>query len=149
MDPDHLLRPARRHRQLHDRDGGRVGSEDRAGLGDDLVQRAEDGDLGLLRLEDRLDHELPIAKVADVGREPDRLEGPVALLLRKLAAPQGAGERRIDSAPPAIEGVVVHLAHDHVEPGPGADLGDARAHQPAAHDADPFDAHAQSVGSLP
>ena len=92
MDPDHLLRPAGRHRQLHDRDGGRVGSEDRPGLGDDLVQRAEDGDLGLLRLEDRLDHELPIAKVADVGREPDRLEGPVALPLRELAAPQGTGE---------------------------------------------------------
>ena len=47
---------------------------------------------------------------------------------------------------PASAAACVDLAHDHVEPGPGAHLGDARAHQPAPHHTNPFDPSSSTHG---
>ena len=40
---------------------------------------------------------------------------------------------------PGLGGAGVDLAHDDVEPGPGAHLGDARSHQAAADHAHPLE----------
>ena len=71
--------------ELHDRDRARVAGEDRLRIGDHLVEGAEHVDLHRLVLDDRLDDQLAVGQLVEVGREPQPTDGGVALLLGQLA----------------------------------------------------------------
>ncbi len=74
VQPHHLLRPAGGHGQLHDGDGRRVGGEDGV-VGHHLVEGGEDLELERLRLRHRLQHQLAVGQVGEVGGEPDAGQG--------------------------------------------------------------------------
>src|SRR5581483_1264400 len=110
---------------------------------DGLVDPPEDLELLGLVLDDRLDHELAVGELGEVGRVAQAGEGAVPVGLGQLAGPDGPVERRLDPLAAGVEGALVDLPDDDVETGPGADLGDPGTHEAAAHDADSIDlAHA-------
>ena len=139
MDPDHLLGSGGGDAELHDRDRAGVAGEDRPLVGHEPVELAEDVGLHLLVLDDRLDDELAVGHVGQVGGEREPRHGGVALLLGELAGAEAAVERLHEPAAPGLGGRLVDLADEHVEPGSGAHLGDPRAHETASDDADAFD----------
>src|SRR3712207_6920530 len=57
-----------------------------------------------------------------------------SLLLVQLAGGDAAGHGPPDCAPCALEPLLIWLYDAHAEAGASRDLGDARAHEPAAHD---------------
>ncbi|MBC9725909.1 hypothetical protein H8R17_13615 [Streptomyces sp. TRM68367] len=140
MDPDHLVRACGGHAQFHDGEGGGVRREQRVLPGDDPVQLGEQLDLDLLVLRRRLHHQVPVGQFRKVRGDPHPVEGGVAFRSGELAASYAALQRSGDPGPAGSGRARVHLVHHHVQPGPGADLGDARAHQAAADDPDPADA---------
>ena len=106
--------------------------------------------LSCLVLDHRLDDEFPVGQVGQVGRPADAAEGGVPLLLGQLAGPHAPVEAGRDPTLAGLDGAGVDLADHHVEAGPGADLGDARPHQAAAHHPDPLDhAHATDATGPP
>ncbi len=137
VDADHLLRSLRGDAELHDRDRAGVAGEHRVAGLDDLVEAAEHVDLALLVLDDRLDDELTVGEIADVGRERDPRQRRVALVLAELAGRDRPIERLGEAPLTAFGGGRVDLGDDDVEPGASAHLGDAGAHQPTADHSDP------------
>jgi len=77
--PEYVRRPARGHRELHDRDGGRVGGQDRVSRGNNFVQRPEQLDFGGLIFEDCLHDHVPVGQLVQVLQHTD----PVHYLLRR------------------------------------------------------------------
>ena len=139
MDADHLLRPLGGDAELHDRDRAGVAGEHRVAGLDDLVEPAEHVDLALLVLDDRLDDELTVGEITDVGRERDPRQRRVAIVFAEFAGRDRPIERLGESPLTALGGGCVDFGDDHVEPGASAHLGDAGAHQTAAHNSDPRD----------
>ena len=80
-----------------------------------------------------------VGEVGHIGRERQSRHGRVALVLGHLPRRQTAIERGHEPGTPRLGRLGRGLAHHDVETGPGADLGDARAHQAAADDSDSFD----------
>ena len=64
---------------LGHRQRGRVGREDRV-RADDALERAEELELGVELLDDRLDHEVARGEVGEVGRQRERRERRLALV---------------------------------------------------------------------
>ena len=89
---DHLLGPLGGDAQFHDRDRRRVRGEDRRRVDDVLVERGEHGDLDLLVLGHRLDDELPVGELGEIGRERQVADRLVAFCLRQLAGRQATVE---------------------------------------------------------
>jgi len=135
VDTDDLVRPAGGHPEFHDRDGGRVGGEDRARTRDDLVEGGEHLGLDLLVLRHRLDHKVAVGHVREVGGETDAAQGGVAVGFGQLVAAQATVEGGDDSSAPCLHGLGIRLPDDDVESGTRADLGDAAAHEAGSDDA--------------
>ena len=111
------------------------------GVLDDLVERGEHLHLRLLVLHHRLDDELSVGELAEVGRETEPAQGGVAIVLGELARADGALQRALDAVSPDLGGFGVDLVDEHVDTGPGAHLGDTGPHEAATDHAYPFDAH--------
>ena len=79
------------------------------------VERGEHGHLGGLLLDHRLEDDLSVVEVAQVGREANALEGKLAVLGVELSPPDGPFERGVDTGPAPLQRRVVDLAHDYVE----------------------------------
>ncbi len=114
--------------------------------GDDLVELTKDRGLGLLVLDDRLDHHLAILEPADVGGELEGLEGLDLVGRVEFAGLDRTSERLLDPGPPGGRRFVGGLDHDRVDSGPGRHLGDSGAHQPGADDAESGDAGGGAIG---
>src|SRR5438105_2765558 len=94
--------------------------------------------LGLV-VDDGLHDPLPVDDVVGVGGVAQAPERRFAVGLGELARPAGPVERTLDPLAARFEGALVDLPDADVETGPGAHLGDARAHQAAADHADTLD----------
>ncbi len=139
VDADHVVRAGGGDRQLHQRDRGGVGGQDRVRPGDHLVEHLEDLGLHLLVLDDGLDHQVPVGELAEVGGEAQPRLGGVQLLLGDLAALGGLGQGVEQPGTADLQGFAGGLGDLHVQSRAGAHLGDARAHLAAAHDSDALD----------
>ena len=84
-------------------------------------------DLERLVLDHRLDDELTVGELAEVGRERDPRDGRVALVLGELAGRTARSSDLARRPLAGLRGAGVDLGDDDVEPGSGAHLGDARA----------------------
>jgi len=82
--PDDALRRRRRRRDLGDRERGRVRREHRVPTADPL-ELGEEGPLRVQFLHDRLDHEITVRQVGELGRRDQAGDRSVALVLRPLA----------------------------------------------------------------
>ena len=87
-------------------------------------------------LDDRLDHELAVLDLAEVGGEVIRSNSAVLVLLRQLPALDRPVRRVLDVLAAALERVVVQLDTDHLVAVAGEDLGDAGAHGAESDHAD-------------
>lgn len=137
VDPDDVVGPRGGDRQLHQRDGGGVGGEDRVRTGHDLVEDLEDLGLDLLVLDHGLDDQVTVGELAEIGGEAEAGEGGVPLLLGDLAALGGLGQGVQQPGTADLQGFAGRLGDLDVETGAGADLCDARSHLAAAHHSDP------------
>lgn len=133
----------------HVTDGQRRGvrREDRV-LGADLVERREQLALDLEVLDDRLDDQIAVAHVGELGRERHTAQDGGLVVLGELALGDGLAEELVDLALALGAGGVVHLTHDHVQTRLGGDLGNARAHETATDDADLLDVHSALTSRL-
>ena len=107
---------------------------------DDRAQRRT-RPLFVLVLDDGLDHPIAIGdrlEVVDAAQPSDRLVGGGRL---ELAALDPASERALDAPRGGLGRRLADLDQGDVEPGPDADLGDPRPHDPAADDPDPLGRH--------
>jgi hypothetical protein len=138
---EHSTRILGRRSDFHDRDARRVRRKNGVGIGDDLVQLGKDLALDGLVFDDRLDHELTVSEVGQIGRELQPREGSVAIGFTQLAFGRGTLQRLGEAAVARGHQLVRRLIDDDVRAGLGRHLGDARTHLPGADDADSFDAH--------
>ncbi len=135
MHPDHALGPRRRGRDLGD--GERRGVRRENGIGPaDPVELGEELALRLQLLDDRLDHEVAVRKVVELGRQrepPDRL---VARALLQLALLDLAREEVRDPAVRLLGQLERHLPADGVHACLDAELRDPGAHRAQPDDTD-------------
>jgi hypothetical protein len=110
-------------------------------VGADAVELGEQVLLGGEVLDDRLDDEIALAQLAEVGDGTHPAEDRVALGGLELAAVDLLGERLLEACDHRVGGALGAAAQDHFDPGLGRDLGDAGAHDPRTHDADALDRH--------
>src|SRR6185312_4110865 len=138
MHPDDPIWSLCPHRQLRDRQARGVGRQHDIAA-HDPVQLAEDLALEVQPLRHRLDDELHVGQVGELGGEADPAEQLAASRLVELAAFQGTSGGVLEM--PATPGyaVVVHLHCHHVVPGAGQHLGDTGTHRAHAHHADRLD----------
>ena len=87
-------------------------------------------------LDDRLDDEVAVLDVGQLGGEGDPVDQLRRLLLGELAPLDGPGGGVLDVLATALEGLLVQLDADHLVAVAGEDLGDAGAHRAEADDAD-------------
>ena len=139
VDAEHVVRAGGGDGELHQRDGGGVGGQDRVRPGQHLVEHLEDLGLDLLVLHDGLDHQVAVGELAEVRGEGEAVERRVALLLGDLAALGGLAQGVGQPGPAQLQRLAGGLGDPHVQPGPGTHLGDARAHLAAAHHSDVTD----------
>jgi hypothetical protein len=130
---EHVLGPRRGRGEVGDRDGGRVGGQQRTAL-DGRVEPLEDAALHGEVLDDGLDDEVAVRQVADVAGPGDApLQGLGGVRL-ELAAGHGAADGRGDALPRPLERRLLGLVDVHRDPGARHGLGDARAHEAASDD---------------
>ncbi len=135
--------------ELHDRDRGGVGGQDRVAVATTLSSAVKMSSLigstsATASTARSMSAKSPMSAVNGIRAKRG------ARRRRRRACPcQRAVQRLDDALAPGGQGVGVDLGDDHVEAGAGADLGDARAHQPAADDANLLDVtHALLIGSF-
>jgi pimeloyl-ACP methyl ester carboxylesterase len=87
-------------------------------------------------LGDGLDQEVRTGERAEVGGPGDPAEGVFGIGGLELSALHRPADRALDPGPARGDQLLGGLHVGHVTPGPSADLDDARAHEPAAHDPD-------------
>ncbi len=121
-----------------DRQGGGVGAEQRVG-GDDPLDLLEHLVLELRVLEDRLDHRVAAGQVGRVGGGGDPGEHLVALRPGAPAPGHRLRQQTLGVGLPALGGLDGDVLEQHLDPGLGADVGDAGAHHPRAEHGDPAD----------
>ena len=128
---------------LRDRERRRVRREDGVGA-TDAFQLREQLPLGLELLDDRLDHDVAVGEVADLGRRGQQadVEG-LELALLDLAR-----EEVLDPATRRLPQLAGHLAARGGETRLDRELRDARAHRPQPYDSDLHAAEPRGIGSL-
>jgi hypothetical protein len=142
VEPDDVVRPARGHGQLHDRDGRRVGRQHRVVGLDGGVELPEHPELDVLSLGHGLHDQLAVGELAEVGHEAQTTVHRTGRRLVELAPLHRLGQRALDALAPGGQRPRVGLGHEDVTPGPSRHLGDARPHQPTPHDTDLLKRHA-------
>src|SRR5262249_30513386 len=105
------------------------------------VELAPHLELPLEVLGDRLDHQVGVRELGVVERRRDPAADSLRLGLLHPALLHRTGELLLDLRDPLVQGLLVELPHRHLPALLSADLGDAVAHEPAAHDADLADRH--------
>ncbi len=125
----------RRGADLGHRQGRGVGGQDGV-LGDHAVEPLEELALERELLDDRLDDQLALLDVGQVGGEGHPAEQLGLFVLRHLAAPYRTAGRLLDMLPAHGQGVVIDLDPDHPVAVAGEDFGDAGAHRAEPDDAD-------------
>ena len=110
-------------------------------VGADAVELGEEVLLRGEVLDDRLDHEVALAQLAEVGDRAHPAEHRVALVGVELAPVDLLGQRLLEPRDHRVGGALGPAAQHDLEAGLGRDLGDARAHDPRTHDPDPLDRH--------
>ena len=135
VEPDKLVRPGGRRRELGDTDRGRVRAEQRV-RADHPLDRREHRPLGVDVLDDRLDDEIALGQRLEARRPAETAHRGVTLLGRQLAPCHAVAEKPLDPAQAGVHRRLVHFSHDSPVPGLGAHLRDARAHQPTAENPD-------------
>jgi hypothetical protein len=126
------------HGQVDDRERGGVGGKDHVRPGQ-VVQPPEQAELGLHVLGGRLDHQVGVRHVLEVGGGPDPPEDLVPFPRIQLSAFDRAAYGPLDGRPSPGHPFVVRLHEDEVDPGPRHHLGDAGAHDPGPDDPDLVD----------
>jgi hypothetical protein len=134
-----LLWPGGRAGDLHDRDRGRVGRQDRVWPFDHPIKFGEQRGLDSRVLRGGLDGQVTVAEITRVGGDRDALDQRVALRAGVLTALKSPRQRGLDPSPPGLGRRVIDLTDDDVKAGPATDLDDAEPHQAAADDADSRD----------
>ena len=86
-------------------------------------------------LERRLDHDVAVSEIGELGRQRQAGERSVARILRELALLDLAGQEVRDLVARRLRARKVDLTTDRVEAGFDRELCDARAHRPQADDA--------------
>ena len=104
---------------------------------DEAVELGEHLALRLELLDDRLDHEIAVGQVGELGREGQPAERRVPLLGGRLAFLDGAANVVRDRLSGAFAELLADLAPDRLEPGLRGDLRDARTHRAQADDSHP------------
>ena len=132
---------------------GDLADGDRRGVrGEDRLRRDEPVELGeglALRLElldDRLDHEIAVGEIRELGRERQPADRGVALLGRHLPLLDRTAEVVLDRPAGALAELLAHLAAHGLEAGLGRDLRDPRSHRPETDHSDLANLHG---GTLP
>ena len=110
-------------------------------VGADAVELGEEVLLGGEVLDDRLEHEVAVGELAEVGDRAHPAEHRVALGGVELAPLDLLGERLLEAGDHRVGGALRPAAQHDLDAGLGRDLGDARAHDPRTDDADALDRH--------
>ena len=92
-------------------------------------------------LYDRLDHEMSISQIRELGRKTETTPSRVTVGRREFPPLYRPVERFPDSAPAGLDQVVTDLSHDDVEARLHRDFGDPAAHEPASDYAYLLDIH--------
>ena len=116
----------------------RVRPADALELGEELLLRRE-------ILDDRLDHEVAVGEVGEVGRQREPADGGVARALLELPLLHLAREEVRDPVARALAELERDLAADRLDAGLDAELRDARAHRAEPDDADLLDLFATTT----
>ena len=144
MHADDPLRAARGHGDIDDRDGRGVGGQDSVGRGHDLVEGSEDLGLEVERLDDRLDDQVAVSQVSDLGGERQVAEGRSVGRLVELASLQGAVQGLMDPGLAPLDNLRSHLTDHGGQASLCRQLGHAPTHLSSAHDSDTLDTHRSS-----
>jgi hypothetical protein len=137
---DHAFRPLRGLGDLRDRERGGVRREDRVRPADSL-ELGKEPPLRLQLFDDRLDDEVAVGQVVELGRQRQPPEGRVLVGLGHAPFLHGPAEVALDRRAGAFVQLVGDLPADRRMPRLGADLGDARAHRPQPDNSNPLDLH--------
>ena len=121
-----------------------VGGQDGAVLAD-AVELVEQVLLGGQVLDDRLDDEVAVGQLAEVGRGRDPAEGGLAVLVGRACPSRPAWPATSRGRPPWRRPSPAAGAQHHLVAGLGRHLGDARAHDPRPDDAHALDRHGREV----
>ena len=131
----------RRHAELHDRDRRGVRRQDRRRVGRRPCRgRVNTSVFSRLVLDDRLDDELAVGELGEIGGDARSARGRRRGRPRRACPPARPGRatwspgRSPASAAPASTSRTTTS-----RPGPGAHLGDARPHEAATHHSDSFE----------
>ena len=98
-----------------------------------------------LVFDDRLDDQLPIRNVGQVGGERQPTHRGVALALGDLAGAHPALQRLHDACPPGRDQRLCGLENEHVHAGAGGDFRNACAHLPGTDDSHAFNRIAHCI----
>ena len=127
MHPDDAAGRRRRRRDLGDRERGGVRREDGVGPADPL-ELGEELPLRLELLDDRLDHEVAVGEVLELGRQREPADRLVARRLLQLPLLDLARQEVADPVAGLLAQLGRDLAADRVDPGLDAELRDPGAH---------------------
>jgi hypothetical protein len=139
VDADDVRRAVRHHSELHHGDRRRVRRQDGVGPLDDLVELTEDVGLQRLVLDDRLDDEVAVGEVAQLGGVRQVLRDRVVLGLADLVRLQRPVDGVLDLRLAPLDGAGIDFAHDRRHARLGAHFGDSRSHEAATNDPHPGD----------
>ena len=139
MQAQHPARILGGRAQLHDRDARGVRREHRVRVGDDLVELAEDTGLDLLVLDHRLDDQLAVRQIAQLGGESQLVDRAITLTFGDLSRADPAFQRLDQTGAARGDQRLGGLEDGDVDTGPGTDFGDTAAHLAGADDADALD----------
>ena len=110
-------------------------------LGNDLIEFPEQLHLVGEALDDGLDDQVAVGQLPEVGAEAQLRADAFDILVAQLAPEAAALEGLLHPRASGTERLVSGLGHPRAQTAAGADLGDARAHQPGTDDAHGPDLH--------
>ena len=110
-------------------------------LGTDAVELGEEVLLGGEVLDDRLDDEVALLELAEIGDRAHPSQHRVALGRFELAPVDLLRQRLLEPGDHRVGGALRAAPQHDLDPGLGRDLGDARAHDPRTDDPDALDRH--------
>ncbi len=131
MQTEHAARILGRRSDLHDRDARGVGCEHGGRIGDDLVEFGEDLRLDGLVLDDRLDGQLTVGEVGQLGGVAQPRQRRLALVGGQFALADGPLQRCLDPGLARGGQLVGGFEDHHVGPGFRRYLSDPRTHLPS------------------
>ena len=112
----------------------------------DAVELGEGLPLRLELLDDRLDHQIAVGEIRELGRERQPADRGVALLGCHLPLLDRTAEVVLDRPAGTLAELLAHLAAHGLEAGLGRDLRDPRSHRPETDHSDLANLHG---GTLP